>query len=260
MPFCGACGAKLDGVPAGSLCPNCQMKGAPPPPAFNPNAPPAAAVAMAQPVAVVQGASTVQQQMGSAGSIYPPPNSGQWSTGFCDCCAMVRSPQGVEVGGAGLCCKAFCCLCCVIGDNSEFFANHEGVHCAGQGNSSNACCLWCAAEVSAYVLLRVLPRGLAAAAMTNKCTNGSTSRPAWLACLLAACCICQSAAQSVGAMGCRRTLASVRLLLFACRNLRRNIDPTMSDSRVPRPHTPRLLCCLLLSGLRRNPGLPHAEP
>ena len=149
MPFCGACGAKLDGVPAGSLCPNCQMKGVPPPPAFNPNAPPAAAVAMAQPVAVVQGASTVQQQMGSAGSIYPPPNSGQWSTGFCDCCAMVRSPQGVEVGGAGLCCKAFFCLCCVIGDNSEFFANHEGVHCAGQGNSSNACCLWCAAEVSA---------------------------------------------------------------------------------------------------------------
>ena len=170
MPFCGACGAKLDGVPAGSLCPNCQMKGVPPPPAFNPNAPPAAAVAMAQPLRVVQNASTVQQQMGSAGSIYPPPNSGQWSTGFCDCCAMVRSPQGVEVGGAGLCCKAFCCLCCVIGDNSEFFANHEGVTCAGQGNSSNACCLWCAAEVSAC----------AAACL-----------PAFLpACLPALCCVC----------------------------------------------------------------------
>jgi len=155
MPFCGACGAKLDGVPAGSLCPNCQMKGVPPPPAFNPNAPPAAAVAMAQPLRVVQNASTVQQQMGSAGSIYPPPNSGQWSTGFCDCCAMVRSPQGVEVGGAGLCCKAFCCLCCVIGDNSEFFANHEGVHCAGQGNSSNACCMWCAAEHLAHFVVGV---------------------------------------------------------------------------------------------------------
>merc|ERR1712216_470504 len=188
MPFCGACGAKLDGVPAGSLCPNCQMKGVPPPPAFNPNAPPAAAVAMAQPLRVVQNASTVQQQMGSAGSIYPPPNSGQWSTGFCDCCAMVRSPQGVAVGGAGLFCKAFCCLCCVIGDNSEFFANHEGVHCAGQGNST----------------------------MPAACgVPPSTSRTLWLACLLAACCICQSAAQSVGAMGCPRTLASTSVLFAA---------------------------------------------
>merc|ERR1712216_375957 len=188
MPFCGACGAKLDGVPAGSLCPNCQMKGVPPPPALNPNAPPAAAVAMAQPLHVVQNASTVQQQMGSAGSVYPPPNSGQWSTGFCDCCAMVRSPQGVEVGGAGLCCKAFFCLCCVIGDNSEFFANHEGVHCAGQGNSSNACCMWCAAEHLAHFVVGV-PLG----------------------CMLHL----PIPAQSVGAMGCPRTLASTSVLFAA---------------------------------------------
>ena len=156
MPFCSSCGAKVevfDGNPARALCPNCQMTGGLASPAFNPNAPPAAPVVMAQPVA--HGAMT-------SGSIYPPANSGQWSTGFWDCCAMVRSPQGIEVGGCSLFCKACCCLCCVIGDNSEFFGNHESVSCAGQGNSGNACLLWCAAEVSSCMraLLCALPRRL----------------------------------------------------------------------------------------------------
>jgi len=142
-----------DALPAAPSTEMGQMKGAPPPPDFNPDALPAApSTEMAQPVGQ---AVPMAQPVTSMQSIYPPPNSGQWSTGFCDCCAMVRSPQGVEVGGAGLFCKAWCCLCCVIGDNSEFFGNHEGVTCAGQGNRSSACCMWCAAEVRACVRAEV---------------------------------------------------------------------------------------------------------
>lgn len=64
---------------------------------------------------------------------------GQWSTGFYDCCGEVITPSGEVVGGCSLCCKACFCSCCVVGDNSEYMSNGEGVYCAGQGHGGPAC-------------------------------------------------------------------------------------------------------------------------
>ena len=92
-------------------------------------------------------------QAGSAAlklrSIYPEQNSGYWSSGLFSCCSTIKTPQGQELGGYGLCLKGFCCTCMLIGDNSEYFGDNEGVCFAGQGNGIKACLCCCAARVSA---------------------------------------------------------------------------------------------------------------
>ena len=67
-----------------------------------------------------------------------PMGSGQWNTGICDCCGIVHTSQGLEVGGCGLCCKGWFCPCLVVGETAEFLGSNEGVPCnlAGQGNGS----------------------------------------------------------------------------------------------------------------------------
>ena len=68
----------------------------------------------------------------------------EWSSGFFDCCKTASTPSG-EVGGFIFCCKAMWCPGMVLGDNSEYMSQSEGVCCAGEGKSSSACLLYCVA-------------------------------------------------------------------------------------------------------------------
>jgi len=123
---------------------------------YNPNA-------MAAPLPVPYGQPAVNPSWvasaayasaaGAPVPAWPIPNSGQWSTGFYDCCGEVITPSGEVVGGCSLCCKACFCSCCVVGDNSEYMSNGEGVYCAGQGHGGPACLAYLVADVLGQMVI-----------------------------------------------------------------------------------------------------------